>query len=1106
VAEDFHVFVSGVTSEFGKVRRRIATALRARGMIVKEQKNFRAEPLSTTTLKLLHDYIAICDAVVYVTGARSGAKPSSEEAAEFISMLPPGITQATYTQWEFFFGWHFNRPRFVYVANPAYRPDKPAASGRDYSGLQKAFQNYIFRKLGANRQGFNSAQQLCHHIERADWDSLRITKGWSQTKFFVPFLEDHGRHFVGRKWLFGDISQWRGEDGHGERMMLVTGTPGIGKSAVVAHFLNEKPSGRILAYHCFMHTDKETTQLDGFVRNIASQLAQNLPSYREILVRPEMKHFVEELDSSDEEGPGNFFRRAIFGILHDLKKPNDLGDGPAWIVVDALDEAVDGADPEYDSKRQSFYRLIEAALELLPPWLRILATSRRDDLTKQLGMLFEHGRPLIRQIHLDDEKRPEDATMYRNYIAERLSERGLQLSEVDSSRIVKQSEGNFLYLKLVLDDIVVTNTVEEIKGLIKALPRGLPRIYTQYFERLYPVGDQDELQNEVRPVLATLAVARTPLAAECLVRVTKLQATRLRHVLERLNAYLPPSHEKYSIFHKSFADWLLDAKTPRHYAVDPVVGHKLLERYCWDSFEALRGDAADVTDLEGDSDWDYLVRHGIDHMLEAGAVAHAVRLLNFIETKWDEESVSDSSFKDIAPRVFTRLTLRALDDCPAEEKPKIDANALEPLLRDFYQVEPLGPPIEILVRYHGQEWKTSILQKFMDAGNYVLRFAVSEVLADVLLEAPGGMGSTRDAPVTLDEVYGYFEHADINFRELGAYTVRHLYGREPKLIEHKYIERMADSDTYAGRSALGDLLLNLVFQKRFDIATLKSRLFWEPIWDHNRIDVWDLKAAVPFLANAERPPDGADAGTKAAFESFRRTAKMQRELLDEPAIEASAKIHRLVKDFFNLGRQPKRISRAQRQLEDSPHLAQLMRLFFSHPLWNVAEVAASVLQAMIQKDPGRQAIVFDLFDDPYWRVRFGAVETAYQHAETDRNALFGAAVKRFHSDANSRVRALCAENLIAYILERPAVRRKQLLGEFREAIDAWIRDDDAWVLEHVFRLLTKLAADDTDTLLPTPMPYLLDGLGDWDSLHRETFLTHIEARKRELLKHAPAQA
>jgi hypothetical protein len=1093
MAEEFRVFVSGVSSEFRTVREAIAATLRAGGMIVQEQKDFRPEPFSLTTLKLLHDYIATCDAVIYVTGARSGDKPPPAAAAKFTHLLPPGIAEATYTQWEFYFSRYFDRPMFVYVANPAYTPDKPAPTGADYPELHQAFRHYVFDEQDTYRLGFDSAKELCDHVERADWDSLRITKGWSQEKFFASFLKDRSHFFFGRNWLFNEISKWRSEGDHGERMMLVTGTPGIGKSSVIARFLDQAPSRAILAYHCFMHTQKETAQLDGFVRNIAFQLAHNLRSYREVLVRPEMRHFVQQLDSADEEGPGTFFRQAIFGVLQTLEAPAHLGDGPAWIVVDAFDEAVDRADPEYDTKRQNITVLIEAALKLLPPWLRILATSRRDDLTERLSLLFENGRPLVRQIYLDDEKRPEDAAMYRDYIAARLSRHGLGLTEDDRSHIIKQSEGNFLYLKLVLDDIAHTHTVEEIRARIKALPQGLPGIYTQNFERLYPVSDKDVLEKEVRPVLSALAVARTPLAAECLARITTLPARRLQHVLERLKAYLPPSHGKYSIFHKSFTDWLLDPETPRRYAIAEVDGHELLATYCWESFDALDGNAADVTDLEDDSDWDYLVRYGIDHMLEAHAIAHAVRLLNFIETKWDEwddERVSESSFKDITPRVFTRLTLRALRDCPAEEKPKIDAHDLAPVLRDFYQVEPLGPPIEILVRYHTPEWG-GILEDFMAAGNYVLRYAVSEVLAKV--------STMRDAPVTINEIYDYFDHADINFRELGAYTVRHLYVREPKLSKHEYIERMGDSDTYAGRSALGDLLLNLVFQKRFDIATVKSHRFWHPIWDHNRIDVWDLKAAVPFLANAESLPAGADAGTQAAFANFRRTAQLQRALLAEPEITASGAIRGLVKDFFNLGRNPERISRkdTETKIAESAHLAALMRLFFSHPLWNVAEEAASVLEAMIQKDPGRQAIVFDLFDDPYWRVRFGAIETAYQHAEMDRNALFGAAVKRFHSDANSRVRALCAENLIAYILERPAIRRKQLLAEFREAIDAWIKDDDAWVLEHVFRLLTKLAADDVETLLPTPMPYLLDGLGDWSKLSREKFLTHIEGRKRQ---------
>jgi hypothetical protein len=1089
---DFKVFISGVTSEVGAAREKVAARLQELKLETKEQKDFTHGLYSDTTLKRLHDYIVDCAAVVCIIGKRSGDKPSPKASAPFARMLPEGFAEASYTQWEWLFALHYERPLLIFYASDDFKPDQLAPNGPDYFDLQEAYRDYLFKKLGRYRKPFSNVDQLCDEVLKVNWGALWITHGWSQEKAFAPFLKERSIFFFGRDWLFNDINAWRGDERHGERMFLVTGTPGIGKSAVVARFLGQKPCGSILAYHCFLHTEKDTTQLGGFVRNVAFQLAQNIRSYREILVRPDMKQTLRELDASPDEGPGQFFRNAIFGKLQTLEKPTEIADGPAWIVVDALDEAVAAGDPDYDKKRQQITGLIEAALKLLPPWLRIFATSRRDDLTERLGRMFENGRPFVRQIYLDDEKRMEDANMYRDYIAKRLED-GPQLSNDAMSHLINQSEGNFLYLKLVLDQIVAG--AYGVKD-IKALPRGLPFFYTQNFERLYPEPDEDELQNAVRPVLAALAVTRTPLTSECLARVTELPALKLRRVLERLEAYLPKPQGKYRLFHKSFADWLLDPETPRHYAIAETEGHALLARYCWNSFDALHERADEVTDLENDADWDYLIRYGIDHLLEAGSIAQAVRLLHFIliEKKWDEERISESSFKDVAPRVFTRWTLRALRECPAEEKPKIEPYDLEPLLEDFYQVEPLGPPIAILVREHPEAWKKDILQKFLDAGNYVLRYAISEVLAKVCTE--------RKAAVTLDEIYDYLDHPDINLRELGVYTLRHLYGRDPGLMKLEYVERMGDSDTYAARSALGDLLLNLVFQKRFDIARVKSRVFWEPIWDHNRIDVWDLKAAVPFLAKEPLPED-ADDGTRTAYANFQRTEEMRLALLDNPEIQDSAAIRGLVTDFFILGRNPDRISFAEEDLADSPHLTALMRLFFSHPLWNVAEVAASALEAMIQTDNGKQAIVFALFDDPYWRVRFGAVETAYQHAEVDRNALFGTAVKRFYRDENSRVRALCAENLIAYILERPTIRRKQLLKDFAEAIDAWIRDDDAWVLEHVFRLLNTLERDDKDfdcgTLFAPQMPYLLDGLprSGWRDLSRAEFLTHIEAQQRK---------
>jgi hypothetical protein len=102
MATDFRVFLSAVSSEFGAARDALANDLQARDVQVRVQRSFRQEARSDTLLRLLHDYIRECSAVVCVIGMRSGACPAPAVAAPFAHLLPPGVTEASYTQWEFF--------------------------------------------------------------------------------------------------------------------------------------------------------------------------------------------------------------------------------------------------------------------------------------------------------------------------------------------------------------------------------------------------------------------------------------------------------------------------------------------------------------------------------------------------------------------------------------------------------------------------------------------------------------------------------------------------------------------------------------------------------------------------------------------------------------------------------------------------------------------------------------------------------------------------------------------------------------------------------------------------------------------------------------------
>src|SRR3954452_7740566 len=133
----FRIFLSAVTSEFGKARDALAADLRSRGLLVKVQSDFRQEADADTTLRKLHDYIRDCSAVICIIGTRSGDCPPPAAAEPFADMLPKSIAEASYTQWEFFFARHHRKRLSLYIGRDDYVPDQPVPTGPDTPGLQQ---------------------------------------------------------------------------------------------------------------------------------------------------------------------------------------------------------------------------------------------------------------------------------------------------------------------------------------------------------------------------------------------------------------------------------------------------------------------------------------------------------------------------------------------------------------------------------------------------------------------------------------------------------------------------------------------------------------------------------------------------------------------------------------------------------------------------------------------------------------------------------------------------------------------------------------------------------------------------------------------------------
>src|SRR5579859_4018238 len=170
----FRVFLSAVTSEFGKARDALAADLRSRGVSVSVQSEFRQEAQSDTTLRKLHDYIWGCDAVICLIGRYAGDLPPLAASMGFVDMLPAGFEQASYTQWEFFFARQHKKRLSIYIAHDDYVPDRqlPIDGGQ---ALQITFKRHIVVEQGLDRSYFANEDQLCRAVLKEDWPATGET-------------------------------------------------------------------------------------------------------------------------------------------------------------------------------------------------------------------------------------------------------------------------------------------------------------------------------------------------------------------------------------------------------------------------------------------------------------------------------------------------------------------------------------------------------------------------------------------------------------------------------------------------------------------------------------------------------------------------------------------------------------------------------------------------------------------------------------------------------------------------------------------------------------------------------------------------------------------
>ena len=231
---------------------------------------------------------------------------------------------------------------------------------------------------------------------------------------------------------------------------------------------------------------------------------------------------------------------------------------------------------------------------------------------------------------------------------------------------------------------------------------------------------------------------------------------------------------------------------------------------------------------------------------------HLLQALRELDAPHFRGSETSDILDEVAKLVVLRLTRQygaGSDSATEEAYPE----GLPALLGCFYEIDPLDAPLKIFIeRLHRRpdDWH-KFRDECLDTQNYVLRFALAKALAAALEAKPPLFDRS--------EVTQLVEHpATLNHFELGGYVLKSLYSNPDNFaeIEPSLLGRLAAHRCYPGRSILGDLLLNLVYQKR-DVQLLlpdegANKRFWHSIWDFTD----DAKAirAADYRNKGEAPP------------------------------------------------------------------------------------------------------------------------------------------------------------------------------------------------------------------------------------------------------------
>ena len=324
-----------------------------------------------------------------------------------------------------------------------------------------------------------------------------------------------------REWVFDRVQNWLDDRSSQNRVMVISGNAGMGKSVIAAVICKRmQEAGRLSGSHFCQYNNVRYCKPQLMIQSLACHFSHALPEYKQALVEQLSRNLGTDLNNMGVE--------ELFALL--FKEPLSAVGDPGrnmLMVIDGLDES------EYQG-RSELLNVIANQFCKLPIWIRFLVTTRP---ALNIAEKLKHLKPL--ELKANDKENLEDV---RVFCLKRL-EHMVKPANVGEfvERLVLKCEGLMLYTHFLILSITENASIFHKEDLVGSSPLGISSMYHSYFKRLERelLKELDVKEEQFLNLLSAITTSREPLpvgfVSKVLVPSTNSPLTR-RKVLRALNS------------------------------------------------------------------------------------------------------------------------------------------------------------------------------------------------------------------------------------------------------------------------------------------------------------------------------------------------------------------------------------------------------------------------------------------------------------------------------------------------------------------------------------------------------------------------------------------